>query len=274
MASAGVSAASGKGVADRPPDLVERALELRHRRAADLDAGVAPGVEPALRVAEPPRAHAQPRDESDAAVDGEHLAVVAGEPADRAVQARRVEAAHLAARLHERAEQRTRAARPQPVVDHAHAHAGAHAFDQRRDELASDLVVPEDVALEEDAAPGRADGCAPRGEVLRGVPQQPHAVAADERSAGRAGERVVGGQAKRFQLGGQTGRLGRACLEALHHGKVSTRPDPEKRNAARGGVPGRNWRRERDSNPRYGFCPYNALAGRPLRPLGHLSGAH
>src|SRR5436190_16963684 len=32
------------------------------------------------------------------------------------------------------------------------------------------------------------------------------------------------------------------------------------------------WRRERDSNPRYGFCPYNALAGRPLRPLGHHSG--
>src|SRR2546428_3980966 len=32
------------------------------------------------------------------------------------------------------------------------------------------------------------------------------------------------------------------------------------------------WRRERDSNPRYGFSPYNALAGRPLRPLGHHSG--
>ena len=31
------------------------------------------------------------------------------------------------------------------------------------------------------------------------------------------------------------------------------------------------WRRERDSNPRYGYKPYNALAGRPLRPLGHLS---
>src|SRR5882672_8616427 len=31
------------------------------------------------------------------------------------------------------------------------------------------------------------------------------------------------------------------------------------------------WRRERDSNPRYGGNPYNALAGRPLRPLGHLS---
>src|SRR5262245_51344552 len=33
----------------------------------------------------------------------------------------------------------------------------------------------------------------------------------------------------------------------------------------------KGWRREWDSNPRYGFCPYNALAGRPLRPLGHHS---
>src|SRR2546421_12933935 len=31
------------------------------------------------------------------------------------------------------------------------------------------------------------------------------------------------------------------------------------------------WRRDRDSNPGYGVNPYNALAGRPLRPLGHLS---
>src|SRR4051812_23146896 len=31
------------------------------------------------------------------------------------------------------------------------------------------------------------------------------------------------------------------------------------------------WRRGRDSNPRYGFTPYNGLANRRLRPLGHLS---
>ena len=30
------------------------------------------------------------------------------------------------------------------------------------------------------------------------------------------------------------------------------------------------WRRERDSNPRYG-CPYNTLAGCRFRPLSHLS---
>jgi hypothetical protein len=36
------------------------------------------------------------------------------------------------------------------------------------------------------------------------------------------------------------------------------------------GVIGNVCRRVRASNPRYGFKPHNALAGRPLRPLGHL----
>ena len=32
----------------------------------------------------------------------------------------------------------------------------------------------------------------------------------------------------------------------------------------------KSWRRERDSNPRYGY-PYTSLAGKRLQPLGHLS---
>ena len=35
---------------------------------------------------------------------------------------------------------------------------------------------------------------------------------------------------------------------------------------------GLKWRRRRDSNPRYGFRPYNGLANRRLQPLGHISG--
>jgi integrase len=34
------------------------------------------------------------------------------------------------------------------------------------------------------------------------------------------------------------------------------------------------WRREGDSNPRYGFWPYNGLANHRLQPLGHLSTPH
>ena len=33
------------------------------------------------------------------------------------------------------------------------------------------------------------------------------------------------------------------------------------------------WRRERDSNPRYGYKPYTRFPGVRLQPLGHLSGA-
>ena len=36
---------------------------------------------------------------------------------------------------------------------------------------------------------------------------------------------------------------------------------------------GWKWRRGRDSNPRYELSPYNGLANRRLRPLGHLSAA-
>ena len=38
------------------------------------------------------------------------------------------------------------------------------------------------------------------------------------------------------------------------------------------GVTVGTWRREWDSNPRYGLSPYNGLANRRLRPLGHPSG--
>ena len=31
------------------------------------------------------------------------------------------------------------------------------------------------------------------------------------------------------------------------------------------------WRRERDSNPRWGYKPHTPLAGERLQPLGHLS---
>jgi len=58
----------------------------------------------------------------------------------------------------------------------------------------------------------------------------------------------------------------------LEVGANKTRDRPVTENALRqicldGGL----WRRGRDSNPRYGFRPYNGLANRRLQPLGHLS---
>ena len=39
----------------------------------------------------------------------------------------------------------------------------------------------------------------------------------------------------------------------------------------RGNLEKSKWRREGDSNPRYGFWPYTGLANQRLQPLGHLS---
>src|SRR5262249_33120720 len=36
----------------------------------------------------------------------------------------------------------------------------------------------------------------------------------------------------------------------------------------------RDWRRRRDSNPRYALRAYNGLANRRLQPLGHVSSTH
>jgi hypothetical protein len=47
---------------------------------------------------------------------------------------------------------------------------------------------------------------------------------------------------------------------------------PMTKHAACGEISSKlNWRREGDSNPRYGFWPYNGLANHRLQPLGHLS---
>ena len=70
-----------------------------------------------------------------------------------------------------------------------------------------------------------------------------------------------------------------------HRGDMETSGDPDK-TRSRDPLPSKptnktskekgkeNWRRERDSNPRYGNEPYTPLAGERLQPLGHLSADH
>jgi hypothetical protein len=60
---------------------------------------------------------------------------------------------------------------------------------------------------------------------------------------------------------------------------IGGQPTPQKRHCgleginfrADGRLVIRNWRRRRDSNPRYAFGAYNGLANRRLQPLGHVS---
>src|SRR3970282_734206 len=81
--------------AGQRPRLGERLLDVGHRRALQLDAGVPPGVDPAGAIADPALSHAETRDEREAVIHHDRLPVVATEPPEGAVESRRVEAPHL-----------------------------------------------------------------------------------------------------------------------------------------------------------------------------------
>jgi KTSC domain-containing protein len=66
-------------------------------------------------------------------------------------------------------------------------------------------------------------------------------------------------------------RVYEAFVAAESHGRYFPHPRPlpvSQRKIA----PNGNWRRRRDSNPRYGNSPYGGLANRWFQPLTHVSG--
>src|SRR5690606_5509131 len=145
------------------PDLGERGFGVRHGGPADLDAGIAPRRDATRGIAGPRAPDAQARDEGDAAVDGEQLAVVAVQPAERAGEAGRVVAADLDAGLPQTSPEPARRLPhgAEPVVDDAHGHALARLGAQGFREDGAHVVVVDDVALEVDVALGAADGREP-----------------------------------------------------------------------------------------------------------------
>src|SRR5436190_23565017 len=90
-AAAGAGSA-GPAVAAR---LRKRRLTIRDRRSAHFDSRVAPRVDVPCGIADPILADAQPGHERHRPVDDDHLAMIAADPAERHVQARRVVTAHL-----------------------------------------------------------------------------------------------------------------------------------------------------------------------------------
>ena len=70
-------------------------------------------------------------------------------------------------------------------------------------------------------------------------------------------------------------RLGGGESGIRTHGTLSSTRALQARAFSRSAISPRGsrivWRRGGDSNPRYGFWPYNGLANRRLQPLGHLS---
>ena len=109
-------------------------------------------------LADPAVGDAQAGDEADAAVDGDQLAVVAADP-ERVRQPGRIEDPGLDAGLAQAPPETGQGAegRAEPVVEHAHANAGAGALDQGIREGPAGHVVGDDEVLEMDdlSAPER-----------------------------------------------------------------------------------------------------------------------
>jgi hypothetical protein len=159
--------------------------------------------------------------------------VVAAEPAEGLVVARRVEGAHLDARLAQRAPEPARSLPDgaEPVVDDPHAHALARLRLERVGEPVADFVLVEDEALEVNRPARGRDGVEPRRVVLLGVLQEPHVVAADERRAGRPLVRLID-EASYLRAFDPFLRVHLCCRHAVHILKLT-----DAHASARGAVP-------------------------------------
>jgi hypothetical protein len=177
------------------PRVGERSSHGGHGWAAQLHAGVAPGRHAARGVAFPHAAHAQPGYERHLAVHDQALPVVAAQPAEGVVEARRVVAAHVDA---VRAETLPEPARgvsdgAHPVVHQANRNARSRLLRERFQEALAHRVLVEDVALEMDGAARTGDGVEPGRVVLSRVAEQANGVARNRLRSGGARERVLGG---------------------------------------------------------------------------------
>ena len=159
------------------------------------------------RVADPHASDAQAADKADLTIDAECLAMVATEPAEGRVPARRVIAAHFDAACAQTVPECTRRCpeAAEPVIDQAHVHAFPCFGDEGIGEHAARIVVVNDVALEMDVPPRSANGVEPCRIVVLRVFEQPNAVAGDQRRSSRARERLVGKRPDRRQAFGLVG---------------------------------------------------------------------
>ena len=153
------------------------------------EARIAPRLHAARGVAEPRAAHAYAGDKAHAAIHDERFAVVATEPAERAIEARRVVVAHLTASLHEWLPKAARRAeRADPIEQHAHFHPATCALGEGVAESLTDFIRTQDVVFKIHRRARRADRLVPCVVIRRRIQQQLHAIPAHERSARRAGK--------------------------------------------------------------------------------------
>ena len=173
------------------PHRGECVLELGAGGTANFHARVAPWLEALRRIAFPRRVDAEATDESDVAIDHDGLAMIARQPRERTVDARRVEDPQFDAGFAQWVPERSRREGAQPVEDHTNAQACARLGREGLDEPSAQCVVDDKVALEQNVSLRLGDGVEPRGKVLAGVEQQAHSVAVGWRGARSASECVV-----------------------------------------------------------------------------------
>ncbi len=178
-------------------------------RPESLDTQAALG-DAALRVAQPASTDAKAADVTDLLVDHQQLAMVARKPAERTAELERVVDAHFAARFQQRCPEARRglSQAAEPVAQHADAHAGCSALDQRIAERATEFVVAEDVVLEQDRFARVADRRQPRIEGRARIDQQFERIAFDQRRTRGATERLLGEQAQGGAVRRRAGRVG------------------------------------------------------------------
>ena len=210
---------------------------LGHRGAADLDTRVAPRGQAALRRALPHPSHAEAGDERDLAVDHEALAVVAPDPPQRLVQARRVVAPDVHAALAQAAPEAGGglAQGAEPVVDDPDRDPLPRLLQERGGEALPRVVVVDDVVLEVDGAPRLSDRGQPRGVVLRGVAQEAHGVPAHQGRSRGPREDLVAEPADRLRVGHDGGMY--KAARSMSSGRGS----PPRSLHARLGVAGFAW---------------------------------
>jgi hypothetical protein len=178
--------------------------------------------------------------------------VIAGQPTQGTVETRRVVTAHLDAGLTQPPPQSAGriSESTHPVVDHPHADALPCFRHESVDKPLSGFIFMENIALEVDVVRGCMDRLKPCRVVFSCVLEQPHVIAADQRSFGDSRQSSVGNPAERFQsltvvssyhegvltvgLHLDCNRNADSCLEVLPHRnrrngteKTSTMPVPD-----------------------------------------------
>ena len=172
------------------PHLAKRPFHLGDGRAFDFDPCVPPGFDFPIGVSHPHAAHAQAGYIGNPSVDADHFPVVAGHPAQRAFEARRVETPDLDPfRLKFFPEPARSLPQPShPVVQDADFHPLFCFAGEDLGKLPADVIPVDDVAFKVDEFFRPLEGFDPGRVVFRGVLEKADPVARHKGRSGRAGK--------------------------------------------------------------------------------------